>query len=162
MRSWVRDLRRLAGGLGMTPALISELHRTARIRADFFDGALDAPLECFSRVLAALEETEPPRHASQGHLLVAQLIKQLETAVRDSRPLEPLLTELAYAAPARLALELVDSVRNHPAAPAAEGHHGQNRFEDRHARQHSSADRDAQDNQHEQAEADRKRDSENS
>lgn len=157
MRSWVRDLRRLVVGLGMTPALVAELHRTAKIRSDWFDAMLSPPLLCFAQVLAALDQTEDASHANQGHLQVAHLIARIDTAVRGGEGIEALLTEFTSLEPARIAAELIKSVGALVAeapnlgselAPAG----------DRTGKQHSSADRDAQENQHEQTEADRKRD----
>jgi len=158
MRSSVRDLRRLVDGLGMTPALLAELHRTAKIRADHFDDVLSPLLLCFAQVMGTLDHTEDSRHPSQGRLQVARFIDRIETAVRGGELSEPVFSELLHNAPARIAAELVKSVgsaEDHPTAEPAKSE--QRDFDDRAGKPpHSSADRDAQQDNHE-AGADRMR-----
>jgi hypothetical protein len=109
-RSWVRDLRRLAEGLGMTPRLLAELRRTARIRSDYFDVTMDPLLVCWSEVLAALEQTTDAPVLAQGRLQIRRLIDDVDAAVRADEMIEPLMTELMRASPARIAGELIRAV----------------------------------------------------
>ncbi len=172
MRATVRDLRRLASGLGMTAALAAELHRTARIRSDFFDTTLDPHLRCFAQVLASLEEIRTAAHSSQGHVQAARMIHRVENAILTGSDLEPMLTALEHDEPAKIALELMDSVvrelldsaKHAQAVAQSASGAGEDRFEDRIAQAARIRGPRAphQENQHEQAETDRERDSKTS
>jgi hypothetical protein len=94
----------------MTPALLAELNRTARIRSDYFDVTMDPLLRCWSEVLAALEQTEPACELAQGRFQVRHLIDFVAAAVRADEMIGPLVTELEAAAPARIAAELIRAV----------------------------------------------------
>jgi hypothetical protein len=161
-RSWIRDLGRLEGGLGNSPALAAELHRTAKIRADWFDAVVEPALRCFARVHAVLDQAEEAPHQGQGRLQVAHLIGRIEDIARAGDRLGPLLSELLNEAPERIANELIKSVGQEIAETGHCGH-AVPPLADRTGKQHQSEDRGAQENQHdEQTEADRKRDSETS